>query len=358
MTRAEPPKSAEATKATNAMTMNDSSNKLFRSIDSASVQAPEAKRQQWQLFFLSAGFVVAVLGILAFAAVSRSRQNTDRTPISKMGSVTWWYSVQSGLNSNRRDALPTRRAKVPGTAKAFRLEEEIMKARLIVAPATTQLTAPEETNEKASTPPENSTLTTENRSSGNVSTTDETRSPNANRVSYVPVHYVLEIQPNLEFSENFSFNGTVSITFACRARTAQVTLNAAPGLSVEVLYLTATFRSVPRPLRVGKTWRNLAKDEFVIRLADNLHKNERYNLSLKFSGKMDVEPKGLYRVSYHDSNKTERWAALTNLRPRYSRRVFPCFDDPALKASFDIIIVHKRGINTISNMPIYRTERR
>ncbi|CAN7980917.1 unnamed protein product, partial [Ixodes pacificus] len=340
--------------------MNDSSNKLFRTVDSDSVQAPEAKRQQWQLFFLSTGFVAAVVVIFAFAAVSindtLSQQNRTQPPGVKLGPVTWWSSSRSvGPSHVGGDVLPTRKIKAPSVAKAFQLDENAM-SRLMDAPTTTEPSVPEETD--VPVPTEDDISTKETPNLGNVSPTNAARNPNVTRKGYVPVHYVLEVQPNLEPSQNFSFNGTVEITFACRLRTALITLHAAPGLSVEVLYLTATFRSVPKPLRVEKTWRNLIKDEFVIQLKDRLHKNERYNLSLKFSGKMGTEPKGLYRVSYRDRNKDERWAALTNFRPRYSRRVFPCFDDPALKASFDIIIVHKRGINTVSNMPVYRTERR
>ncbi|KAL1422180.1 hypothetical protein MTO96_022392 [Rhipicephalus appendiculatus] len=155
------------------------------------------------------------------------------------------------------------------------------------------------------------------------------------------------------------FNGTVTITFVCRKRTDKIALHAAAGLAVDVLNVVATFRSVQKPLRIDNTSRNVLEDLYHIRLRDQLHRNERYNLTLRFSGTVGTEPKGLYRVGYTDvPGKRHKWALLTKMRPKYARRVFPCFDDPSVTASFDITIVHKKGVNALSNMPVYRTERR
>jgi aminopeptidase N len=32
--------------------------------------------------------------------------------------------------------------------------------------------------------------------------------------------------------------------------------------------------------------------------------------------------------------------------------MYPCFDEPGLKATFDVIIGHPTGLNAFSNMPI------
>lgn len=53
-----------------------------------------------------------------------------------------------------------------------------------------------------------------------------------------------------------------------------------------------------------------------------------------------------------------RWIALTQMKARHARRVFPCFDDPAYRAVFDIEILRRKDSNSIANMPILKIEMR
>lgn len=62
--------------------------------------------------------------------------------------------------------------------------------------------------------------------------------------------------------------------------------------------------------------------------------------------------KGLYRSKYVNEKGEETYAAVTQFESTDARRCFPCWDEPALKATFDISLTVPKDLVALSNMPV------
>lgn len=65
--------------------------------------------------------------------------------------------------------------------------------------------------------------------------------------------------------------------------------------------------------------------------------------------------KGFYRSKYINTSGEERYAAVTQFEATDARRCFPCWDEPAIKATFDISLVVPPKVEALSNMPVKST---
>lgn len=76
------------------------------------------------------------------------------------------------------------------------------------------------------------------------------------------------------------------------------------------------------------------------------------NLYLEFTGELNDKMKGFYRSKYFTPSGDERYAAVTQFEATDARRCFPCWDEPALKATFDITLIVPTDRVALSNMPV------
>lgn len=75
------------------------------------------------------------------------------------------------------------------------------------------------------------------------------------------------------------------------------------------------------------------------------------SLRLGFEGAITDPQHGLY-PSYFEHNGEKKEILATQLEPHHAREIFPCIDEPAAKATFDITLETETGITVLGNMPI------
>lgn len=99
------------------------------------------------------------------------------------------------------------------------------------------------------------------------------------------------------------------------------------------------------------------KKEFcTISVEPALEAGHTYVMDIEFKGLLYGSLYGFYRSSYKDNNGTRIWMASTQFEATHAREAFPCFDEPAMKAEFEISISRRVDMITLSNMPIRATE--
>ena len=73
-------------------------------------------------------------------------------------------------------------------------------------------------------------------------------------------------------------------------------------------------------------------------------------IAIEFQGVNNNGMYGFYRSVYTRNGK-EEYLLSTQFEPADAREAFPCFDEPAFKATFDITIIADEGYEALSNMP-------
>ncbi|XP_063230213.1 aminopeptidase N-like [Bacillus rossius redtenbacheri] len=164
-----------------------------------------------------------------------------------------------------------------------------------------------------------------------------------------PESYVIRIVPFI-VEGNFTFHGEVEISVEVLEVTRSITLHANDlrvlEESVSVTRRDGSGGEVP----VDRLGSDGPRQFLVLHLGAELLPGERYNVSMHYVGHLNDVLQGFYRSSYIAGNRT-RWIAATQFQPTDARRAFPCFDEPALKATFQISIGRPTNMTSISNMP-------
>ncbi|KAL0133266.1 hypothetical protein PUN28_000801 [Cardiocondyla obscurior] len=169
----------------------------------------------------------------------------------------------------------------------------------------------------------------------------------------VPDSYELWIIPFL-WEGNFTFHGEVKILINVTSDTNEVTLHAVD------IKLDRNFTNIKEQsqsttgtsdVKIADQRNDTDKQFYVIKTSSKLMKDKQYVVHLKFSGNLNDNMRGFYRSSYTVGNQT-RWIAATQFEPTDARRAFPCFDEPALKAKFQINIARPKNMTSLSNMPV------
>uniref|UniRef100_A0A3Q3DTN2 Aminopeptidase n=1 Tax=Hippocampus comes TaxID=109280 RepID=A0A3Q3DTN2_HIPCM len=160
-----------------------------------------------------------------------------------------------------------------------------------------------------------------------------------------PRHYDLHLAVHMD---NFTFSGDVSIDIECVNATRLILLHA-DRLEVSSASVTAN-RPGGGAVRVHRRFLFPATQMLVLVLHRELKASRTYRLNLTFDAAIEDELLGFFRSSYTLRGE-RRYLAVTQFSPTHARKAFPCFDEPAFKASFSLSLRHHAQYTSLANMP-------
>ena len=164
-----------------------------------------------------------------------------------------------------------------------------------------------------------------------------------------PTHYEIELQPDLK---KFTFAGSETISLQIHQRTSQIVLHA-----VELEIHKAQFIALPESVPLDATRVSWDRDKETVKLSFGrpLEKGPA-ELYLEFTGELNDKLHGFYRTAYQAGGQ-KRWGAATQFEATDARRCFPCWDEPARKATFRIALTVPERLVALSNMPVRQWSR-
>jgi aminopeptidase N len=152
----------------------------------------------------------------------------------------------------------------------------------------------------------------------------------------LPKHYAIRIEPDMATE---TFAGEVAIDIEAKAPVREIILNSL-GLSI----IDSTVNGKPVTAKADDAEQLLTLSG--MELPAGTHK-----VHLTFAGKLSERTEGLYLTRYQLPTGEQRKALVTQMQATDARRMFPCWDEPAFRSTFQLTAMVPAGHTALYNMP-------
>jgi aminopeptidase N len=174
-----------------------------------------------------------------------------------------------------------------------------------------------------------------------------------------PIHYDLSLY-DIELGGAFSFQGRVEITAKVLESTKSVVLNSHQ-LKIHDSEVRVEQAKTLKTLKSSAISYDAPKQRATIEFSEEIPASETIVIVINFQGTINNEMAGFYRSKYKPAvtpatsvpkDDDFYYMFSTQFESSDARRAFPCFDEPNLKAAFDVKIELPEDQVALSNMPV------
>ena len=155
----------------------------------------------------------------------------------------------------------------------------------------------------------------------------------------VPIDYTIDIVPD---TKALTLSGHESVLLQFRSAAATVKFNS----------LNETLREVRLD---GRAVKSVGSDDAqqltTVTLSAPVPVGQ-HKLTFAYTAKIEEQPRGLFAQSYRGQAGAQGLLLTTQMEATDARRMFPCWDEPAFRATFQLQTTVPAAWQSVSNMPI------
>ena len=158
-----------------------------------------------------------------------------------------------------------------------------------------------------------------------------------------PSKYRIKLQPDLK---NFTFDGEQSVDLLILEATSTIVLN-----SIDLEISNTTLHANGTTLTSKSVTIDKDAETATLEFGETIQPGDA-RLEMVFTGELNDKLMGFYRSEYTSQDGETRYLATTQFEPTDARRAFPCWDEPAKKATFEVTLVFSDEYQAVSNTPV------
>lgn len=158
-----------------------------------------------------------------------------------------------------------------------------------------------------------------------------------------PSKYRIKLQPDLK---NFTFDGEQSVDLLILEATSTIVLN-----SIDLEISNTTLHANGTTLTSKSVTIDKDAETATLDFGETIQPGDA-RLEMVFTGGLNDKLMGFYRSEYTSQDGETRYLATTQFEPTDARRAFPCWDEPAKKATFEVTLVFSDEYQAVSNTPV------
>ncbi|GJQ09935.1 hypothetical protein GpartN1_g1726.t1 [Galdieria partita] len=173
-----------------------------------------------------------------------------------------------------------------------------------------------------------------------------------------PKHYKVTLEPLLENSEaamegkDTNFLGSVDVLLKIVETTNWITLHSKDLELTKVYCIQSSSETVP----VSSISYDKEQQTVSLEFPTSFEASSEVVLHIDFIGRLNDKMIGFYRARYRTKQGETRFMATTHFEPTDARRAFPCWDEPAIKATFEVTLIAPTDRDCLSNMNVISEE--
>ncbi|KAL7753020.1 hypothetical protein RI367_001471 [Sorochytrium milnesiophthora] len=168
-----------------------------------------------------------------------------------------------------------------------------------------------------------------------------------------PSHYVVNLTPDLD---SFTFDGIVDITVKVNEATKTIKVNTNE-LKLQSASVTFLDKKNEASLKASSITYDEKVEQSTLHFDKDIAADTAAVLHIEFTGEINDKMAGFYRSGYTDPEGNKKFMAVTQFEATDARRCFPCWDEPAVKATFDVTLNVADRFTALSNMNVAREEK-